>query len=54
MDHLENVKELHPEELAGIKGGSDIGYWLGYALGYVGKGLTMVGAVNIALDLMKK
>ena len=54
MDHFENIKELQQHELAGITGGSQIGYWLGYALGYAGKGLRMPGAVNIAMDLMMK
>jgi hypothetical protein len=54
MDHLENLKELQTDELVEIAGGSEIGYWLGYALGYLGKGLRMPGAVNIAMDLMNK
>lgn len=56
MEHFKNnhLQELQPNELVGITGGSDIGYWLGYALGYAGKGLMMAGAVNIAMDIMMK
>lgn len=50
----EEFKELSIRELEQTNGGSKIGYWIGYAVGYWGRGLSMPGAVALSMDLMNK
>lgn len=49
MKH-EFLKELDSYQLKNCNGGTKIGYWLGYGLGYLSRGSTFVGAVNLGLD----